>query len=143
LRTLKQAYAKSPYLENYIGFIEKIFSHQYARVVDLDVEIIQYLMTALQIETRVVKLSRLGFEGRGTQLLTDICTRLQATQFVAQKGARKHLDQAWFERSEIQLKYFKVPTPIYPQLWGNFISNLSILDLLFNCGPKARDILLG
>ncbi|HAR85180.1 MAG TPA: hypothetical protein DCR69_05570, partial [Clostridium sp.] len=31
----------------------------------------------------------------------------------------------------------------YPQLWGNFIPNLSIVDMLFNCGATgARKLLL-
>ena len=33
--------------------------------------------------------------------------------------------------------------PVYPQLWGDFIYNLSALDLLLNCGPKSREIVLG
>jgi hypothetical protein len=33
--------------------------------------------------------------------------------------------------------------PVYPQLWGDFIYNLSTLDLLLNCGPKSRDIVIG
>ena len=42
----------------------------------------------------------------------------------------------------IELTFFRPPSPIYPQLWGDFVSNLSSFDLLFNCGPKACDILL-
>ena len=37
---------------------------------------------------------------------------------------------------------FKSISPVYPQLWGGFIPNLSTLDLILNCGPKARDILI-
>ena len=33
--------------------------------------------------------------------------------------------------------------PVYPQLWGDFIYNLSVLDLLLNCGPKSREIVVG
>ena len=29
---------------------------------------------------------------------------------------------------------------VYPQLWGEFIYNLSTLDLLLNCGPKSKEI---
>ncbi|HZE21534.1 MAG TPA: WbqC family protein, partial [Desulfobaccales bacterium] len=41
-----------------------------------------------------------------------------------------------------ELRYFKYNPPIYPQLWGDFLANLSVFDLVLNCGPKARDILL-
>lgn len=141
--TLKQAYAKGPFFEDHLGFIEEMFSRRFERVLDLDLEIITYLMRQLQIETRIVLLSELGLEAKGTQLLVDICTQLGATEFMAQKGAKKHLDEELFERSRTELKYFRAPTPIYPQLWGDFIPNLSTLDLLFNCGAKAKDILVG
>jgi hypothetical protein len=44
-------------------------------------------------------------------------------------------------RIELALRKFR--PPVYPQLWGDFRYNLSTLDLLLNCGPKARDIITG
>jgi len=40
------------------------------------------------------------------------------------------------------LEFFTPPCPVYPQLWGDFIPNLSALDLALNCGPRAGDILM-
>ncbi|MCP4666272.1 MAG: WbqC family protein [Deltaproteobacteria bacterium] len=37
--------------------------------------------------------------------------------------------------------YFAPRPPVYPQLWGRFIPNLSVFDLLFNCGPKGSSII--
>jgi hypothetical protein len=68
---------------------------------------------------------------------------LGGTVFLAQGAARKYLDGDLIPSSGITVKYFSPPNLIYPQLWGNRIDNLSILDLIFNCGPKARDILVG
>ena len=31
--------------------------------------------------------------------------------------------------------------PVYPQQWGDFLPNMSALDLLFNCGPESRHYL--
>ena len=38
--------------------------------------------------------------------------------------------------------FYRFKPPVYPQLWGNFIENLSYIDLLFNCGEKSRKILV-
>jgi hypothetical protein len=37
---------------------------------------------------------------------------------------------------------FKKPDYIYPQMWGDFIANLSGFDMMFTCGAKVRDIIL-
>jgi hypothetical protein len=41
-----------------------------------------------------------------------------------------------------EVHFINYYAPVYPQLWGDFIKNLSLLDLLFNCGPRSRDIIL-
>jgi hypothetical protein len=43
----------------------------------------------------------------------------------------------------IRLALMKSRPPVYPRLWGDFRCNLSTLDLLLNCGTKARDIIAG
>jgi hypothetical protein len=141
LESLKQAYAKGPFFNEHQGFFEDVFSGRFEQVVALDVAIITYVMAFLQIHTELVLLSALDVQAKGNQLLVDICTKLGATQFIAQKGAEKHLDDKAFQRAGIDLTVVRIPSPVYPQLWGDFIPNLSVFDLLFNCGPKARDIL--
>ena len=42
----------------------------------------------------------------------------------------------------IEVISFKRSDYAYPQMWGDFIANLSVLDMMFNCGPKAREIIL-
>jgi hypothetical protein len=41
------------------------------------------------------------------------------------------------------LEYHQFSPPSYRQLGTPFIPNLSVLDLLFNEGPGAREVLLG
>jgi hypothetical protein len=99
-------------------------------------------MGSLQIETKLVLLSELGIKARGTQLLIEISRALGASTFLAQSQAQKYLDANLFQESEIKLRLFKYVAPVYPQLWGDFLANLSTFDLVFNCGPKAPEILL-
>jgi len=141
LDSFNQAYANTPYFPEHINFIETIFSSPCERLIDFNMKIINYLIKALKVNTKVVLLSELGIEAKGDRLLIEICKETGASCFLAQSGAKKYLNADLFLETRIRLEYFTVPKPIYPQLWGSFISNLSSFDLLFNCGPKAHDIL--
>ncbi|MEN6318934.1 MAG: WbqC family protein [Syntrophaceae bacterium] len=140
--SLKSFYVNAPYLGDHLGFIEEIFSSRFEKLIDLNLAIIRYLLNCLQIETRLVLLSELGVKGQATQLLVDVCKAMGASTFVAQSQAEKYLDSDLFRKNGIEPSYFRYSAPIYPQLWGDFIANLSTFDLVFNCGPRARDILM-
>jgi len=142
LESLKTAYAHAPYFPEHLDFLGHVFSDAFERLVDLNLAVIRYLMNHLGIDTKVVLLSELGIGERGDRRLVEICRRMGAERFLAQGGARKVLDADLFHKAGITLEFFKPPSPVYPQLWGDFLSNLSAFDLLFNCGPKARDILV-
>lgn len=142
LESLKSAYGNAPYLGDHLSFIEGLFANRFEKLTDLNLAIIRYLMNCLQIQTRLVLLSELGVKARGTQLLIEICQALGATAFLAQSPAKKYLDVDLFQKEGIELRCFRYVPPIYPQLWGDFLANLSTFDLVFNCGPKAGDILM-
>jgi hypothetical protein len=142
LESLKSAYGNAPYLRDHLSFIEELFASRFEKLADLNLAIISYFMDCLQIRTRLVLLSELGVKARATQLLIEICKAMGASIFLAQSQAKKYLDADPFRKEGIELRYFRYVPPIYPQLWGDFLANLSTLDLLFNCGPKAGDILM-
>jgi hypothetical protein len=142
LGSLKTAYAHAPYLGDHLAFLEEIFTNPREKLIDLNLAIIRYLMASLNLSTRLVLLSELGITARGTQLLVEISQTLGASTFLASSQARKYLDAGLFEAHDIELSIFTFDAPIYPQLWGDFLANLSTFDLLLNCGPKALDIIL-
>ncbi|MBC8457423.1 MAG: WbqC family protein [Deltaproteobacteria bacterium] len=142
LASLKSAYARAPYLVDHLNFVERIFSPDFKKLIDLNLTIIRYLMEHLHINTEVILLSELGIESRGDQLLIEICRRIGASHFLAQNAALKYLNEDPFHEAGIQLRSFPPLSLVYPQLWGDFIPNLSTLDLILNCGPKAHDILI-
>jgi len=142
LASLRNAYARAPYFADHLNFLEGLFSEKFEKLIDLNLAVIRYLMDHLQIETQIELLSELGIEAKGDQRLVELCKKLNATSFLAQSGAKKYLDASLFRKAGIQLEFFSPPAPVYPQLWGDFLPNLSALDILFNCGPKAHDILI-
>ncbi len=139
--SLKNAYARAPFFEDHIAFLERIFNERFERMVDLSIGVIGYLMEHLGVSARINMLSELNIDAKEPRLSLEICKRLGASVFLAQAGAKKFLDPEAFQRAGIGLEFFNPKSPVYPQLWGNFIPNLSVFDLLFNCGPKAQKII--
>lgn len=143
LESLKNAYSRAPYFKVHIGFLEALWSTKFEKLIDLNHRAIRYLMQQLKIETKVILSSELGIRSTGDKLLIEICGKMGASRFLTQSAAEKYLDADRFADAGIRLTQFKQPLLIYPQLWGSFIPNLSALDLIFNCGPKGHDIMIG
>ena len=143
LETLKVAYGNAPYLRDHIHLFKEFFSPRCDALIDMNLAMIRYLMDVLGIETEIVLLSRMNMRGKGSSLLIDVCRFLGGSVFLAQRSASTYLDEILFQEAGIRLLYVTPPSIVYPQLWGDFIGNLSVFDLIFNCGPKSRDIMLG
>ena len=141
LASLEHAYGNAPFFREHVDFMRQVFATRFDRLVDLNLALIRYLIRHLAVETKLVLLSETGISQSGTGLLLEICRHFGASTYLAQRSASKYLDESAFQKAGIQLQFFSPPSPIYPQLWGDFIPNLSTFDLVFNCGPKARDVL--
>jgi hypothetical protein len=141
LESLKTAYAKAPFFEDHIKFLEKIFSGRFEMLIDLNLTIIRYLMECMRIQSKTVLLSELGIQEKEPRLSLEICRKLEASHFLAQSGAKKYLNNESFKDKGIEPLFFNYRPVVYPQLWGAFERNLSAFDLLFNCGPKSYDLI--
>jgi hypothetical protein len=141
LYSLREQYAHAPYLDDYLPPLEAVFARHHDRLVDLNLELIRFLWDALGLQSRLVLQSELGVSGMGTELLVSVCHALDADTYVTFPFVEKHLEPERFPASDITVRLVGFCPPIYPQLWGTFRYNLSVLDLLFNCGPKSLDII--
>ena len=141
LYSLREQYANSPYLDDYLPAIETIYARHHDRLVDLNVELIRFLWDALGLQGKLFLQSELGVTGMGTELLVSICRALGANTYITLPFVEKHLEPERFSASGITFSLPRFRPPIYPQLWGTFRYNLSVIDLLFNCGPKSLDII--
>lgn len=139
--SIKAAYGHAPYLDDHLPVFEKAFRDDRRLIADLDTEMIIHVLTYLGIPAKVVLLSGLGVRGTGTGLLTAVCRELGASEFLAFSPARKYLHEGLFREAGIDISYLSPRPVVYPQLWGEFIPNLSIFDLLLNCGKKAYEII--
>jgi hypothetical protein len=138
LRTLEHAYRRASHFEEIFALIAGQVEPE-RRFVDLTIGLIDAIASYLEIETPRHRLSELVLEPRHkNELIVDVCEALGATVYLSGTFARVYNDEDELARHGIELRYDEYTTPSYPQLWGSFEPNLSVIDMLFNCGPESR-----
>ena len=141
ITSLESAYANAPYFKDHIEFLHEIFTTEFERLIDLNFTILRYLFRYLQIDTKILLMSELGIHGRGDELLVNVCKTVDAFDLIVQHRIKKYFDSDIFREAGIRLHSFNPPRYVYPQLWGNFIANLSVFDMIFNCGLNTEKII--
>ncbi len=78
-------------------------------------------------------------------MLIDICKKTKADTYLTGQGGKLYMNMKRFEEANIKVIFQEFEHPTYPQLFkeAGFIPNLSVVDLLFNCGEKSLDIIRG
>jgi len=144
LETLKQSYAKAPFYRDYIELFQEAYSRPWEYLVDLDMHFIEILAARLGLDDiKIVRSSNLGVGVGRIDRLVEICQAFQADIFYEGASGRNYIDQERFARAGIEVEYQDYRHPGYRQLHGDFIPNLSVVDLLFNHGPESLSILTG
>jgi hypothetical protein len=141
LASLRECYGRAPFFREHLPFLEGIFAEIPERLLDFTLPILRHLAAHIGCRARIVLLSELGVEAKEPALSVEICGRLGATAFLAQRPAGKFLSPELFSGAGVRLLTFAYHPEIYPQLYGTFIQNLSAFDLLFCCGPQAPRLL--
>lgn len=79
-----------------------------------------------------------GGGGAPTERLVRICKKLGATSYLSGPSAQSYLEVNLFKEAGIDVEWMDYSGyGEYRQLHGNFIHNVSILDLIFNLGHEA------
>ncbi|RPJ79539.1 MAG: hypothetical protein EHM20_01090 [Alphaproteobacteria bacterium] len=144
LHTLEMSYKRASFFNQLYSDIEKVYNEsQWVDLCFFNVKLINLIIDKLNLNTQLLIASHLNVEGKSTQLLVNIVRKLNGKVYLSGYGGSKYQEEDLFEKNDIKLQYYNFTHPVYPQLWGEFTSGLSIVDLLFNCGPESKDILMG
>ncbi len=136
-----QNYKDAPYFSSYWNEIKKILDQKSNLLIDLNLNLISYFLKILEINTTTIKSSELKITKTKTQRLVDICAQLNASCYISGIGGKNYVDESLFKNSDIKLTYENSIHPNYNQIHGNFMKNMSIIDLIFNEGEKSSEIL--
>jgi hypothetical protein len=139
LNSMKFGYGKRPYFKNYFATIEEIINASKS-LVELNCNLIAAILGWLEIKTPVLFSTDYEIRGHKTNMLIDMCAKTGATEYLSNEGARDYVDEEKMAAAGIKHRWLNFTHPIYDQGHSEFITNLSIIDLLFNCGPGSGRI---
>jgi hypothetical protein len=141
IKSITQNYSKAPFLKVYGDGLFGILNKPWKHLVDLELEVIYWIAEQLGISTPMRLASELTVVGSRVQRLINIIHSVGGDHFYEGSAGKNYIDVRQFEKAGISITFQEYNHPKYPQLYDGFISHLSIIDLLFNCGPDSLSIL--
>ncbi len=142
-RTIAQAYGKAPYFDDHAPFLEGVYANSWSCLNDLNRYMLEYFTKALGVDTRLVYGSDLRVSGAASERLINLIRAVGGDEYyTGEYAARTYLDVPRFECAGIPIRVQEWESAEYPQLHGEFVADLSIVDLLLNTGPESSSILL-
>lgn len=142
LRLWQANYREAPYLDDVLdilGSMER--GRESLTISQLNVALTRSICTYLGIATPLVMSSDYDLTGAKTDRLLDLLGKVGATTYLSGPSAAGYLDEEAFRRAGIGLEYKCYDYRSYPQLCGDFVGAVTVLDLIANCGPARRDLL--
>jgi hypothetical protein len=136
-RTLETIYAKSPFFKDQQWLLDLAYGQPWDNLCDMNMALIAALAGRLDVKPRIVRSSELAVKASSAGLLAGICKVIGADTYRSGPSGEDYLDPDIFRQAGVALEIAGYKPEPYPQLFGDFVPGLSIVDLLFNCGPEA------
>ncbi len=144
LKTIKGCYSKTQYFEDVIPLVEHLYATaNHERISEINFHFITGICDYLGINTKIVFSSEYDLsEQRKNERLIDICKQAGAKEYISGPLAKDYIVKDKFDEAGIKLTWMNYDDYLeYPQLHGDFVHKVSILDVLFNCGKKTIDFI--
>jgi len=142
-KKITRSYTNSKFFKkNYKSFFEEVYNKEWKFLFELNSELLRQIIDWLGLKIQIIKESELNINGNSTERLVNVCKELGAETYVSGVGGKEYMNEKLFQKNNIKIEYQKFQCPTYTQIFGgDFIPNLSIIDLLFNNGSKSLPIL--
>ena len=145
-KKIYHSYKNTKFFSQYEEYLEKIFTKKWTFLFELNFETLKKTLEWLDIQIEIIKESDLEINSTSTQRLIDICEQVNADTYISGKGLpnKKYIEEDLFKNQNIKLEFQNYSSVSYQQKnVESFIPDLSILDLLFNCGKEESIKILG
>jgi hypothetical protein len=133
--TLQANYAKSPFFQENRELIFELINFKANSLADYNIHFIETISNKLKLNTHFIRSSTFNIQTKSTQRLVELIKKVDATIYLSGKGANEYQEHDIYKKSNITIKYNKIPNFKYKQTkTEEFIFGLSIIDAIFNIG---------
>jgi hypothetical protein len=141
---VRQQYTRTPYFAQYGPTFHELLEGDWGHLAAINQATVEWGLQCLGIETDLCRASDLPqSDGQRSARLVAICRQVGADVYLSGAGGRAYLDTALFAAAGIEVRFQDFQHPAYPQVSAgavsaDFVSHLSLLDGLFNCGGGVQ-----
>jgi len=141
-RAIELAYSKAEWFPAEKDWLSSLYNKAtFEELSQVNKHFMNAFMERLKIATPLRDSSEFVLAEDKNERLLGICVELGATHYVSGPAAKNYLDEGLFKSRGISVEWFNYDRyEPYPQLWGDFVEGLSIVDLVLNCGPVSEGI---
>jgi hypothetical protein len=140
-KALAHNYQKSPFFGKYSGFLQDAYAKDWEYLADLDEALIRHLAEQLGIKTKIIRSSDLHIDGGRIEKIIGTCKAVGADALYDGEASENFIDKQQFRNEGVEVEFQHYDHPEYRQVYQPFISYMSVVDLLFNCGKNSLGIL--
>lgn len=141
-QALRTNYNRAAHWETEQASLMELYERADLNLRDANEATIDWLAQRLGVTTQRRRVSDIPVEEADpTQRLVELCRHVGATSYLSGADGRNYLDVERFARAGIHVMFQEYEPQAYEQLYGDFVSHLSALDLILNHGPDSPAIL--
>lgn len=134
LHRIKDSYSKAAYFNEVYSDFENLLSNDETNLALLNDDIIKFICQKFGFMREFINASELYLTSTREAKVLDILSSLNAITYYSGTGAAVYQNEADFRERGIELKYSTFQPFEYPQFWGEFEPNVSVVDYLMHCG---------
>ncbi len=143
LKTIELNYKKAPYYEEARPLLDSFYDCDSEFIAEKNISFIMKICECLGIKRDFIKSSELDCQFSSTEMLAEICRKVNANIYIYGTGADSYQENEILERQGIEVVARNFVHPVYKQFNSeNFVKGFSIIDALMNCGIDGTKKLL-
>ena len=142
INMISESYKNSKFINEGIEIINDLYKLNTNYLFEFNFNIINKLFEIFKINVDIKLLSQLNVDGDKSELLIKILKKINSNLYLSGDGAKNFIDIDLFKNNNIEIIFNDFKHPIYDQIHGNFVKDLSILDIILNCGITETEKLI-